>query len=165
MVKQLLIARHAEAREAQQQQPDLDRDLTAQGYRMAARAGSYLREQDWHPELIISSAATRAKASAQMMAEQLRYPAHRIQINSELYEASLRTFLSIINQQDEQYQRIAMIGHNLTVSYLIEYLTGAEVGTVALAGFALIQPTVERWEEISQNTATLISYISPDSLS
>ena len=57
-----------------------------------------------------------------------------------------------------------MVGHNLTVSYLIEYLTGEEVGSVAPAGFAIIQPTVGHWEEVSQNTATLISYMTPEKI-
>nr|WKN34658.1 histidine phosphatase family protein [Tunicatimonas sp. TK19036] len=165
MVKQLLIVRHAEAREPQNQQRDTERDLTARGYQDAVRVGNYLRGLGWQPDLMISSSATRAMASAQMIAEQIRYPAQRIQSNNELYDASLRTFLSIINQQEDTNERIMIVGHNLTVSYLIEYLTGEEVGSVAPAGFAIIEPTVEHWQEVSQNTATLASYKAPETLS
>ena len=165
MVKQLLIVRHAEAREPQNQQRDTERDLTARGYQDAVRVGNYLRVLGWQPDLMISSSATRAMASAQMIAEQIRYPAQRIQSNNELYDASLRTFLSIINQQEDTNERIMIVGHNLTVSYLIEYLTGEEVGSVAPAGFAIIEPTVQHWQEVSQNTATLASYKAPETLS
>lgn len=165
MVKQLLIVRHAEAREPQNQQRDTERDLTARGYQDAVRVGNYLRGLGWQPDLMISSSATRAMASAQMIAEQIRYPAQRIQSNNELYDASLRTFLSIINQQEDTNERIMIVGHNLTVSYLIEYLTGEEVGSVAPAGFAIIEPTVQHWQEVSQNTATLASYKAPETLS
>lgn len=156
--------RHAEAKDSQSDQRDTDRDLTARGYQDAVRVGNYLKEQSWQPDLILSSTATRAKASAQMVAEQLRYSYQRIQTHTGLYDASIRTFLSIINEQDNQLERIATVGHNPTISYLIEYLTGEEVGSVAPAGFALVEFTVAQWNEVSQHTGSLLIYKLPENL-
>jgi phosphohistidine phosphatase len=164
MVKQLLIVRHAEAREPQTEQKDFDRDLTPRGYQDAVRVGNFLKQQSWQPELIICSSAVRAKATAQMIAEQLRYSQQRILTSQDLYDGSLRTFLSIVNEQNENIERIMTVGHNPTVSYLLEYLTGDEVGSLVPAGLALVQLTVEQWEAVSQRTGSLLWYKLPENL-
>jgi len=164
MVKQLLIVRHAEAHESQAEQRDFDRDLTPRGYQDAVRVGNFLKQQSWQPELIISSSAIRAKATAQMIAEQIRYSPQRIQSSQDLYDGSLRTFLSIVNEQNENIERIMTVGHNPTVSYLLEYLTGDEVGSVVPAGLALVQLTVEQWAGVSQRTGSLLWYKLPENL-
>jgi len=164
MVKQLLLVRHGEAKDSQDQQSDASRDLAARGYQDAVRVGHYLKEQGWQPDVMISSPAVRAAATAQMIAEQLHYPAQQIQLKSGLYEASLRTFLAIINEQHDQLNRILAVGHNPTISYLIEYLTGEEVGNVVPGGSALLEFTVEGWSEISQSTGSLVIYKTPTNL-
>ncbi|WKN41993.1 phosphohistidine phosphatase SixA [Tunicatimonas pelagia] len=164
MVKQLLLVRHGEAKDSQGQQADASRDLTARGYQDAVRVGNYLKEQGWQPDVIISSPAVRATATAQMVAEQLHYPAQQIDFRPGLYEASLRTFLAIINEQDNQLSRILAVGHNPTVSYLIEYLTGEEVGNVVPGGFALVEFAVESWSEVSQRTGSLAMYKPPTNI-
>ena len=164
MVKQLLIVRHAEAQESQAEQRDFDRDLTPRGYQDAVRVGDFLKQQSWQPELIISSEAVRAKATAQMIAEQIRYTQQRIQTNQDLYDGSPRTFLSVINEQNENLDRIMTVGHNPTVSYLLEYLTGDEVGSLVPAGMALVQLTVEKWAEVSQRTGSLLWNKLPENL-
>ncbi|MGD1893800.1 MAG: histidine phosphatase family protein [Cyclobacteriaceae bacterium] len=164
MVKQLLIVRHAEARESQAEQRDFDRNLTPRGYQDAVRVGDFLKQQSWQPDLIICSSAVRAKATAQMIAEQLRYSQQRIQAIQDLYDGSLRTFLAVINKQDENVERIMAVGHNPTVSYLLEYLTGDEVGNVVPGGLALVKLTVEQWAEVSQRTGSLLWYKLPQNL-
>ncbi|MEO0331636.1 MAG: histidine phosphatase family protein [Bacteroidota bacterium] len=163
MVKQLLLIRHGEAQDAQGR-PDTERELSAWGYQDMVRVGHYLKEQVWHPDIVFSSTAVRAMSTAQIVAEQIQYATQRIQPTSDLYEASVRTFLSIINGQNEQISRIATVGHNPTLTYLLEYLTGEEVGNIVPGGFALIEFTVENWGEVSQRTGSLVMYKSPTEL-
>lgn len=164
MVKQLLLIRHGEAKDSQDQQYDASRDLAARGYQDAVRIGHYWKEQQWQPDLMISSPAVRATATTQMIAEQLYHPAQQIQFESGIYEASIRTFLSIINHQEDKLSRILAVGHNPTISYLIEYLTGEEIGSVVPGGFALIEFAKEHWSEVSQRTGSLVMYKTPADL-
>ncbi|MEM6841014.1 MAG: histidine phosphatase family protein [Bacteroidota bacterium] len=163
MVRQLLLIRHGEAKDAQGR-PDAERELSAWGYQDMVRVGHYLKEQSWQPDLIFSSTAVRAMSTAQIVAEQLQYPIQRIQAMPDLYEASLRSFLSIINEQSAQFNRIATVGHNPTLTYLSEYLTGEEVGSMLPGGLALIEFTIESWVEVSKHTGSLVMYKSPAEL-
>ena len=163
MVKQLLLIRHGEAQDSQGR-PDAERELSAWGYQDMVRVGHYLKEQSWHPDVVFSSTAVRAMSTAQIVAEQIQYATQRIQSTSDLYEASVRTFLSIINEQSNQISHIATVGHNPTLTYLLEYLTGEEVGSMVPGGFALIELTVENWAEVSQRTGSLVMHKSPTEL-
>src|SRR5690606_13770088 len=68
----LYFVRHGEA--DPDRSADFERRLTAKGREEAARGGKFWRRQGLHPELLISSPATWAKETAEILAASLRGP-------------------------------------------------------------------------------------------
>lgn len=164
MVKHLILVRHAEAATAPPDQKDKDRPLTAQGYQDAARVGRYGREQHWSLDAILSSTALRAQTTAELIAEQLRFDLSGIAFREELYQASVRTMLQEINQQPDHCQQLMLVGHNPTISYLVEYLTGQGTLSMAPAGVVALTFDIEQWAMVSKQTATLAYALRPADL-
>ncbi len=161
MVKKLFLARHAQASETEPGVKDIDRFLTRNGQREAMYVGMYMKKHGIIPDLIVASSAQRALTTAKIMAEQLEYPVEEILEEPEMYEASVRIFLRIINELDVNCQQVMMVGHNPTVTYLAELLTGAVIGNVDPGGLVEIHFSSDSWKEVSQHTGTLIQYKTP----
>ena len=51
--------------------------------------------------------------------------------------------------------------HNPAVSYLAEYLSGADVGDMPTSGIAEIRFNLDSWAEVSQGTGELGLYVTP----
>lgn len=164
MVRNLFLIRHAQAAKPSTGQRDIERDLTPKGYRDAPRAGRYMFEQQWQPDIILSSSAQRAMATAGLLAEQLRFDTNRIKYLEELYQASVRSLLHLVSEQKDAQKQIIIVGHNPALTYLAEYLTGQEIGNIVTCGIVNIKVDADSWAEISKDTAELASYIMPENI-
>ena len=127
MLRYLYLLRHAEAKEKQVGQDDIDRKLTPRGMREALLIGTYLFKEKTKIDVIISSPAERAKATAGLVVDGLKWDHKTITFNDELYEASSRTFFNFLFTLDDAYKHIMLIAHNPVVSYVAEYLTKEEI--------------------------------------
>ena len=162
MTKELLLVRHAAADGAERGKKDSERELNAKGYQDATRLGHYLNGQQQVVDLMLASTAQRARSTAEILAEQMHYSG-RVDYSDELYQASVRSVLSLINQQPEVVNCLMIVGHNPTLTYLAEYLTGEPVSSMAPGGLFLLQIPVP-WAEVTQQTATLDAYLDPEQL-
>lgn len=162
MTRELFLVRHATANEAERGKRDNERELSAKGYQDATRLGHHLNEQQQIVDLMLVSTAQRARSTAEILVEQMHYSG-RVDYSDELYQASVRSVLSLINQQTEAVDRLMIVGHNPTLTYLAEYLTGDPLSSMAPGGLFLLQILVP-WSEVSQQTATLETYLDPEQL-
>jgi len=161
----LYLLRHAQSADKQASQTDQERELTTQGVKESLQIGYYLKSKNFSPDLIYSSPAQRAQTTAQMVSEVLKLEEDRIRIEEELYNASVRTFFNWLNSLDDGYNTVMCVGHNPTLSYVAEYLTGAEIGEMAPAGLVAIEFKQFSWKDISQGNGVLIENINPTTLS
>jgi phosphohistidine phosphatase len=164
MPKHLYLLRHGQSTEKQMGETDKERELSPQGMRESVLMGTYLLKQKTLPEVIFSSEAQRAKASANMVADTLKIDSEKIIYHEELFQASTRTFLELINQLDDSYHHVMFVAHNPTVSYLAEYITKAEIGDMTPSGLAIIRFSFNSWKEIGSGTGELVRYIYPSML-
>jgi phosphohistidine phosphatase len=161
MTKTLLLIRHAKSDWSVQGQKDFDRELNQRGNMDAPRMGSKLFEMGIKPDLVVSSPAQRARSTAEYICEQIKYPLERIDFNEEIYEASVRTLLKVVNELNDIYSTVVIVGHNPGFSYLAENLTGAVIGDLPTCGIIELTFEFDSWALVSQNTAKLKSFIYP----
>lgn len=164
MLRYLYLLRHAESKEKQFGQDDIDRKLTPRGMREALLMGSYLYKEKAKIDVIISSPAERAKATAGLVVDGLKWDHKTITYNDELYEASSRTFFNFLFTLDDMHKHIMLIGHNPVVSYVAEYLTKEEIGDMAPGSLATIKFAIPSWKEIGEGKGELENYIYPEML-
>jgi phosphohistidine phosphatase len=145
-MKTLLILRHAKAVPATDHQPDFDRALAARGESDAPRIGQLLVEQNLVPELILSSAAQRAKQTAELVAAAAGF-AGRLELLGELYMALPQTYIDALRREGNSLHRAMVVGHNPTLDQLLYLLTGSRE-TFPTAGLAVIDLKINAWSEL-----------------
>lgn len=161
----LLLVRHAMANEKEGDQKDIDRTLNNNGLRDATRIGQELKKKEVVPDIIISSPAVRARATAELIAEKCGYSIDKIHINDEVYNAPVRVLLQTINRCKEEWNIVLIVAHNPGVSYVAEYITGDEIGSVPPGTMLHLDFEVAKWEEISAGSGSVTEKIYPESLS
>jgi phosphohistidine phosphatase len=167
MIKTLYLIRHAIAEDGGNTPMfrDFDRDLTSTGIIEAARMGKFLAGTEVSFDLIVSSAAERAKATAKIFAEQLHYDADAIVLDESFYGGGPRTYLSVVNQLDESVKTVAIFGHNPDVTFFSEYLTRADIGgTMSTAGVIILEFEDLKWAEVSNKSGKFLGYHSPQTI-
>ena len=162
MSRFLYLMRHAQSADKQPSQPDKERKLTQQGMQDALFAGRYLAKQKINLDLVLCSTAIRAINTASLVIEPLKLDPSKIQLEEELYTASVRTFLGIVTQLDEPHTSVMFVGHNPVISYLAEYLTKAEIGDMPPAGLTIIRYNGAHWKDINQGSAEFVTMLAPD---
>jgi phosphohistidine phosphatase len=164
MTKNLFLVRHAKSDWSVSGQKDFERQLNGRGLNDAPKMGRKLYEMGMKPDLIISSPAVRARLTAELIAEQLKYDTDKIVFNEEIYEASVRSLLKVINSIDDKNQTVIIVGHNPTFTYIAESLTKREIGNIPTCGAVQIEFNLNSWKEVSEGTGTMKSYNYPKGL-
>lgn len=164
MKKNLYILRHARADEKASDQQDIDRMLNSTGLQNATRMGINFSKKGAQFDIIISSPAIRAISTASLVAEQLKYETNRIHQNPEIFEASVRTLLRVVNQLKNEWNSVLLVGHNPSVTYLAEYITKSDIGNMTTCGVVNIEFEDLNWDEVSEGNGNLISYEYPELL-
>ncbi|MCF6359687.1 MAG: histidine phosphatase family protein [Cyclobacteriaceae bacterium] len=159
MSKKLFFVRHAKTEESSNEKRDFDRVLTNRGLQDATRLGKYYHSKNTKLDQVLSSDAARAYATAELIASQVGYELSRIHINHEIYEASVRTLLQLVNNLKDEWESVMIVGHNPPINYLSEYLSGADIGHMNTGSCAVITFEADSWTEIGQNSGDLKEYI------
>lgn len=161
MDKHLFIIRHAKS-DWNFEVGDFDRPLNARGFNDAPFMARRLAEHIIQPNLLISSPAKRALTTAQIFAAHLHTPVKDIQINAHIYEAASAGLLRVINEIDNQYDRVALFGHNPGITALVNDLANEYVANITTCGIAHIHfDQVEDWALISGGLGRMIWFAYP----
>jgi phosphohistidine phosphatase len=150
MMKTLLILRHAKSSWDNARLTDYERPLNKRGKIDAPRIGKLLREQELVPDLIITSSAERALATAEAVALASGYE-QEIKATRSFYHADPEAYLDVLRQLDDSLERVMAVGHNPGMEELLEELTGLweQMSTAALAQISL---PINQWSELDEET-------------
>ena len=85
MNKTLLILRHAHSTDKKHGQTDKERDLSREGVRDAIKIGSWIKEQSFAINTIVSSTANRTMGTAAIIANAIGYNPADIMQKDEIY--------------------------------------------------------------------------------
>ncbi len=157
-MKKLLLIRHAKA-EKESLGIDIDRPLRYTGIQDSTFMAERLIEQSIIPQIIISSPALRTKTTAEIFADNLKLP--NPEFNQAIYQASEQTWVKVINKLPNQYDFIAVVGHNPGISQILDYLTG-EMREVHTCTTALIEFETDDWSTISSDSGKLTYFSWPN---
>jgi phosphohistidine phosphatase len=165
MNKHLYLMRHAQAETSSPMSKDFDRMLTSTGMSEATKMGERLSQLQVKPTLILTSSADRCARTAELLAERLGFDTDAVVQESELYEASVRSLLAAINGIDESHSSVLLVGHNPAATYLAEYLTRSEIGSMPTGGVVHIELQGQKWAEVTGQSGQLIWFEYPEKIS
>ena len=149
-MKTLIILRHAKSSWDNSRLADHDRPLNSRGKEDAPKMGRQLDQEELVPDLIISSSAERALATAESAALAAGYEAE-IQVTRQLYHADPDAYLEVLRQVPDKLERVMVVGHNPGMEELVEQLTG-RYHRMPTAALAQIQLPIARWASLDDET-------------
>lgn len=145
-MKSLLVLRHAKSSRKNPDLTDHDRPLNKRGKRDAPRMGQLLKKERLVPEIIISSTAMRARATAEAVAKDSGYE-RDITFNRSLYAAGPQAYMDVLHDLSDDNVRVLIVGHNPGLEELVEVLTG-EVHLMPTCSLAHLKLRVDKWSAI-----------------
>ena len=149
-MKTLLLLRHAKSSWKNTRLADHDRPLNQRGQHDAPRMGRQLIHNDLVPELIISSTAERASATAEAVALAADFQGE-INYTRRLYHAGFETYVGELQRLPDQIDCVMLVGHNPGMEELVEELTGS-YESMPTASLAQIELPVSSWGDVNEGT-------------
>lgn len=162
-MKQLIIVRHAKSDWGDFNLKDFDRPLNHRGHKNAPEMVERLVAKSIKPDVIVSSPALRAITTAKYFATGWDFTADQLKTNPSIYESSAKTLLSVINGFDDEFEKIALFGHNPGLTDLVNYLTDEYLANMPTCSVAIIEFPFDEWKLISSDTGNLVLFDFPKS--
>ncbi len=157
----LTLVRHAKSSWGNENLNDFDRPLNDRGLRVAPEMGRRLADKKYSVEAIISSPAIRAITTARIIAEEIGFDVDQIAHNAYIYEAGLDVLVNLVNQINDQFNQVMLVGHNPGFTVLSNYLSNAKIDNMPTCSIAQIQFNKSSWGTISAHSGELIDFNYP----
>lgn len=146
-MKTLLILRHAKSDWGNSQLSDHDRPLNDRGKYDAPRMGAWLKQKNMVPELIISSTAERALTTAELVALSADFEGE-LRTERNFYLAGPPTYVEILNELPDSYERVMVVGHNPGMEELVSLLTDRD-RPMSTANVAVVELPIDSWRDLT----------------
>lgn len=115
------------------------------------------------PELILSSPASRAYATALSYLYERDIPLSRLQLNWDLYEANGKPLLESLLVLSDQISNLWLVGHNPGLNLLADYLLDESIKNIPTSAFVSMTINVQNWAELTSGSASLVCFEKPAS--
>jgi phosphohistidine phosphatase len=160
-MKTLLILRHAKT-QSDAPAGDHVRELTERGHHNAAAMGAYIHNLIGTPDAIVTSDATRARQTAEIVASAVDFTAP-LTVEPRIYAADPDTLLAVVRRIPDGVQTVIIVGHNPGFEELAAALAGNAEHEVRLptSGLALLEFDVEGWDAVRAGAGRLREIATP----
>ena len=160
-MRTLFLVRHAKSSRDDPTLPDKERPLNERGLRDAPRMGERLAKHGVKPDLILSSPALRALATAEIIARKLDYRGKDISVDERLYAAAPDDVLEVIHELGDKPKRVMLFGHNPELTELAHQLSTKiiDMPTCAVAEFAF---DTKSWANVGKQKPARVTLYRPE---
>ncbi len=160
-MKTVFLVRHAKSSWGDPSQPDLLRPLNKRGLHDAPVMGKHLAKLGVQPDLIVSSPAARAIATAQLLAPWLGYPPGKVLTDDRLYGTTADEIQTVLSEMDSRKECVMLIGHNPMLDELVDRFTSGKVTHLPTCGVVSLEFTASGWSEISLVKPNRVKFYRP----
>jgi phosphohistidine phosphatase len=143
MNKKLAIFRHAKS-SWDDNVNDHERPLTDRGIQDVHLVSSILKGE-FHPDLILSSDATRARSTASIFTSNLGIDVKKILLNRDLYDFSGENLTEVIKNCDDIYNDLLIFGHNHALTFFVNKFGDTYIDNVPTSGVVIIEFDIQHW--------------------
>lgn len=158
-MKTLYVLRHAKSSWENTDLADFDRPLNDRGRTAAPFMGEVMRDNEFVPEVILSSPAIRARDTAHLVKEAAGLAAEIVH-KDRIYEASPHTLQYIAASIDDRFDSAMIVGHNPGMEGFVRLLTG-KLEPMPTAALAVIDLDISDWAQINDVPGMLRRIIRP----
>jgi phosphohistidine phosphatase len=159
-MKKLFLVRHAKSSKDDPALSDKERPLNDRGTREAPKMGKRLAKCDVKVDLVVSSPALRALATAELIARELGYKTKNIVVDQRLYNSSPTELLKVIRELGEKPKRLMLFGHNPEFTELARRLS-TEITDMPTCAVAEFDFDIKSWSEVGTQEPSKVALYSP----
>ncbi len=161
MSKKVYLMRHAKSDWSGYYVSDFERGLNKRGETHAPLMGKVLKDKEIKVSLIVTSPAKRAKLTAKSVAKELGYETKKILIIEKIYEASAQELLDVINSIDDRYDEVLIVGHNPSMTEIINMLDNVTLDNLPTASVVGFSFRVRSFKDIKPKSGKFLFFEYP----
>ena len=161
-MKTLLLMRHAKASPSTGSVADFDRPLLEEGRVAAARAGSFLKRENFRVDMAICSAAARARETIESVLQAAGISIE-VRADQRLYEGGSLLLLEVLSKVEDDLDTVLLVGHNPVLEQVVQQLTGESVHLSA-GTLSHVELNLVKWSEIHAANHKLCKVVRPQDL-
>lgn len=165
-MKRVILMRHAKSSWVDLNQADHDRPLNDRGRNSASMVAKWLKDNDYIPDQVLCSTATRCVQTWHRVEEVLKLGIQP-EFDRGLYHAHVGIMLEKL--KDAEKDDVLMLGHNPGISAFAEELLediprSENFYNYPTAATTIIDFDIANWSDLTLRTGTLYSFIVPREL-
>ena len=146
-MKHLVLVRHAKSSWKDPETEDHERPLSKRGEHDAPFMAKIFRDKKMDVDLMVSSTAVRALATAREFARKLDIKKGKILRVSELYLADPEDIIDYIRNLDDDYKTVMLFGHNPGFTTVANTLGNEPIDNIPTCGIMAIDFPVHSWKD------------------
>ena len=164
-MKRLTLVRHSKSDWSLPGQQDWDRALNKRGQRDAPEMARRLRARKLKPDVILSSPAVRALATATIMARELKVAASIVRQDERLYLAGPADMLTVIRELGGSARHLMVFGHNPGITDFANRLSaGDRIDNMPTSAVFTATFAIEDWSELDWGSGQDAQFDYPKNL-
>lgn len=149
-MKTLYLARHAKSSWKHPELDDFERPLNKRGHRDAPVIGQILKNLKVSPDLIISSPAMRAAATAKIIAKAIGYPSKHIVYDKQIYLADEASIFEVIKNIDNSVVKAMIFGHNPVLTVMANVIADYPVSNLPTCAVFCADLNISSWDKVKE---------------
>jgi len=162
-MKNLLLMRHGKSSWKDDSLSDHERPLKKRGRKDTKAIAKVIKKKDLIPDVILSSSATRARETVEILTEELKYK-NDVTYSDDLYMAEPENIISALRSLDNDVRSAMVVGHNPGLEAYLQIIDG-EIEALPTAGLGNMVLVIDDWKDLSLDTmGDLVDFWTPKSL-
>ena len=157
-MKTLYLVRHAKSSWSFPDLDDFDRPLGKRGRKDVSKIGGMIKKSKT-PDLIITSAASRALLTALFLADAWDYDEEKIVISEKLYHADPRVFHALLSGLT--HDSVALVGHNPGLTMFNNQVSSQIIENIPTCGIVALTFECDHWKDITDDKGTMKYFNRP----
>ncbi|MFM7016979.1 MAG: SixA phosphatase family protein [Bacteroidota bacterium] len=156
MKKRLVLIRHGKSPYDDYVLNDSERHLGSRGYQDVNVTAQWLIQNNYQPDLMITSPAIRAYSTCFLIANCLSFPLDKLVIHPSIYEATDAALNYVINELPNEANTVFLVGHNPSLTSMIGKLSNQPFSHLPTSAVAVIEFGEKLWKDISIGSGNLL---------
>lgn len=161
-MRTLILVRHAKAEGFSPDYTDLYRSLAPRGERDAPVMAARLRERLAHIDLLASSPAVRACATAGYFASEYGIPEGDILQIPRLYAAAREEYVKLLRSAlPDASATVAVFAHNPATGDVVQFLSGQDLEDLPTCAVVRFEVRADSWSDLDPDVCRLCEVDTP----
>lgn len=152
-MKKLTLIRHAKS-SWDGNLRDFDRPLSIRGIKDLSNMVAEVRTFDYAPDLVLSSPANRALATANFFVEGLGIPSKKFSTDKALYDFSGQSLIATIKDVQDSVDFLMVFGHNHALTYFVNLYGTIPIDNVPTCGLVTIEFPITHWNDLKKGVTS-----------